>query len=274
MEYQFITIDGISLAYLEKNASSGKTIFFIHGNSTSSRTWVKQLKSDALNDYRLIAFDLPAHGFSSSLNGSGPGYNLPGLGKIMAGAVAQMAATSPYILAGVSLGTNVIAEMLPHGIEHSGIILTGSCVIGGEFTIERIFKPGIDLHAGFSDSVPEEELRAYAKLAFSSEDENDWNDFAEDYYKVKDSFRPKIFETVLAGNYSNGIELLRNQPAPVLVIFGADEKVCDAEYLNNASLNLWKGQSFLIEGAGHFVNTDRPGIFNALVAEYAPEVFR
>lgn len=274
MQYKFVNIDGINLAYLEKNNNHTNIIFFIHGNSTSAKAWNKQLNSKELSKYRLIAFDLPAHGESDPLNKGTPNYSLPDLGKILAKAIQQISGTASYILSGVSLGTNIIAEALTHDLRPAGIVLTGSCVIGGEFTLENIFKRDIDLHAGFSDSVSEKELKEYSKLAFSSTLEKDWLDFASDYYKVKDSFRSKMFATVSAGNYSNEIELLRRPAVPILVIFGADEKVCEPRYLDNAGLKLWSGQSFKIKKAGHFVNTDQPEVFNKLFGDFAGGVFK
>ena len=140
MEQKFILIDGISIAYFEKNCEKENSIFFIHGNSSSSAIWLKQFESELLSGYRLIAFDLPAHGASGALNGSGIEYGLPVLGKIMAAAVKESAGDGAYIIAGLSLGTNIVAEMLAHTIAPAGVIVIGSCMIGGEYTMERVFK--------------------------------------------------------------------------------------------------------------------------------------
>ena len=168
MEQKFILIDGISIAYFEKNCEKENSILFIHGNSSSSGVWLKQFESELLSGYRLVAFDLPAHGGSGSLNGSGLVYSLPVLGKIMAGAVKEIAGDDQYIITGLSLGTNIVAEMLAFAIAPAGIIVIGSCMIGGEYTMERVFKPGIDIHAAFADEVSYDELRQYAKLTFIS----------------------------------------------------------------------------------------------------------
>jgi hypothetical protein len=42
MENKFISIDGINIAYLEKNSDAKQTIFFIHGNSCSSYKQFKE----------------------------------------------------------------------------------------------------------------------------------------------------------------------------------------------------------------------------------------
>jgi len=274
MEYQYITVKGIRIAYLEQNPSGDQLIFFFHGNSGSGATWNHQLQSDLLASYRLIAFDLPAHGDSDALTLPGMDYSLPFIGHIMAGAVQQVAGNAPFILAGVSLGCNVIAEMLAYGLTPTGIVLAGPCVVGSGIGIDKAFQPDIDMHAGFSDTVPEEELREYAKLAFSSSSATDWKNFSNDYYRVKDGFRSKLFTTVMAGNYSDEINLLRQQPAPLLVTFGAAEKASNTSYLDEAGLNLWRDKIHMIPSAGHFIQTDQPQALNQLIYEYSRELFK
>ena len=44
MEMKFIEAGQVSLAYLEKNPQFEKTVYFIHGNSGSCRTWRKKNK--------------------------------------------------------------------------------------------------------------------------------------------------------------------------------------------------------------------------------------
>ncbi|QNA43209.1 alpha/beta fold hydrolase [Lacibacter sediminis] len=274
MKYQHINIEGIQLAFLESKGITDDIIFLVHGNSTSARSWNKQLKSPDLSSYRMIAFDLPEHSESGSLVNTRFTCSLPQLGEILSAAVKQLSGNNRFILAGVSLGTNIIAETLKYSIHPSGIALIGSCVIGGEFTLEKIFKKNIDLHAGFTDSVSEHELKKYAALAFSSDEEKDWLDFSTSYYQVKNNFRSKMFASVAAGDFSNEIDLLIQQSAPVLVIFGEDEKVCEPDYLDEAGLNLWENRTFKIENAGHFVNNDNPEVLNSLLGEFASEVFR
>src|SRR5882757_9166310 len=99
MNPKFISVEGIRLSYLEKNPEGGKVIFFIHGNSSSSHAWRAQFESELLAGYRLIAFDLPAHGGSAAPQD----YSLPGLGRIMAKAVILLAGERDYIISGLSL---------------------------------------------------------------------------------------------------------------------------------------------------------------------------
>jgi hypothetical protein len=70
MEQKAIVASGIMISHLIENEQASKTIFFIHGNSISSRSWTKQLKTPLLKDFRIPEKD----------------YSLPGLARIMANA--------------------------------------------------------------------------------------------------------------------------------------------------------------------------------------------
>ena len=48
-----------------ESEGTGRPIVLIHGNSSSSRVWSKQLEGSLGKKYRLIAIDLPGHGDSA-----------------------------------------------------------------------------------------------------------------------------------------------------------------------------------------------------------------
>jgi len=271
MQPKFITVEDISLAYFEVNPDGERTIFFIHGNSSSSRIWRAQLETDLLSGYRLIAFDLPAHGQSPCFHD----YSLPVLGRIISAAINGLAAGHAYIVAGLSLGTNVLAEALGHSLKPNGIVLIGSCIIGGPCSMEVVFLPDIDIHAAFTDDVSEDELLQYWSLAgISGPEDEKYPLFAADYYATQDNFRSKMFATVMAGNLSNEIDLLQLSTIPVLVIFGGEEKVCNKDYLDNAGLRLWQERVFKVPGAGHLASIDQPEKINDLMLQYARDRFK
>src|SRR6516164_2468281 len=49
-----------------ESPGTGRAILLVHGNSSSSRIWQKQLEGPLGGKYRLIAIDLPGHGRSSA----------------------------------------------------------------------------------------------------------------------------------------------------------------------------------------------------------------
>lgn len=272
MDKKYIDVEGIKLFYLEKNETDRPAIFFLHGNSCSSNAWRKQLYHPLFANYRLIAFDLPSHGKSGAANKAD--CTLPGLARLLSNGVKQLSQKKPFILVGVSLATNIIAEMLAYDVKPAGIVLAGPCIAGGEFTLEKMVKPGTHVGVVFQDDAPAEEIDAYAKETSLSNADDDLEFFRQDYATVVKPFRSLLAQSIFNNRMSNQVELLQKNNMPLLMIFGKDEKVVDPDYLDKAPLRLWHNKIFKIAGASHLVNIDQPGAFNNLLREFAEDVFK
>lgn len=272
VQQKFITVRNIRLSYLESNSNRKNTIFFIHGNSSSSQAWEKQLTAPELSGYRLIAFDLPAHGESGASENPDEDYSTIDLGEIMAEAVASLA-TGKYIIGGLSLGSSIAAESLANNLDPAGIFIAASTCLGEGFTLDNIAQPGIDLSFLFTDDAPVNTIEAYASLASFSPNPNDKQQILQDYFLVKAPFRSTLLNTVIAGKIGNEIKLIQDQNMPVLVIFGKEDQIIKPDHLDNAPFELWQGKAFKLPKSSHFVNLDNPDTFNHLLAGYAKEQF-
>ncbi len=125
MKQKRLAIQQLTISYIDANEDSDKIIFFIHGNSSSSKTWFRQMTYKSFSNFRLIAFDLPGHGESSHSKNPADEYSAIATGKVMAEAVNILSGKNRFILAGFSYGTNVVAEMLLNGVHPAGIVLIG-----------------------------------------------------------------------------------------------------------------------------------------------------
>jgi pimeloyl-ACP methyl ester carboxylesterase len=272
MDKKYISVEEIKLFYLEKNETAESTIFFLHGNSCSSNAWRKQLNDPLFDGYRLIAFDFPSHGKSDAAKEAD--CSLPALARLLSDGVKQLSRNKPFILTGVSLATNIIAEMLAYDVRPAGMVLAGPCIAGGEFTLEKMVRPQTHVGVVFKDDAPAEEIDAYAKETSLSDAEDDLEFFRQDYATVAKPFRSLLAQSIFNNQMSNQVELLQKNDVPVLMIFGKDEKVVDPDYLDTAPLPLWQNNIFKIEGASHLVNIDQPQAFNNLLRKFAEDVFK
>jgi len=271
--HSFIQVKGIEIAYLEKNRNAGKIIFFIHGNSISKRSWRKQYNSELFSSYHLIALDLPGHGHSGKADNPGQTYDLISLASIMSEAVEQLHNSKPYLLAGLSLSTNIITEMLAFSTRASGLVLAGACIVGKNYPLESFVKPGTHVGVVFTNDAPSDEVLLYAGETSLTTNQEDIDIFLEDYNATDKTFRGALAASVAAEKYSDEVELLQQSNIKSLVVFGKDEKIVEPGYLDTAPINLWKNSVFKIEGAGHLVNIDQPEAFNELLKNFADEVF-
>jgi pimeloyl-ACP methyl ester carboxylesterase len=272
MQKHHLTIKGIRIAYIEQNPDCKNTIFFIHGNSLSSASWMKQLNSELLSKYRLIAFDLPAHGDSAASPAPDNHYTFAGLASIATLLVEELE-TGPYIICGVSLGTNIMAEMIPFGIDPAGMFFAGSCLMGEGIGLDRIALPGADLSVFFSDDTEDTAVKKYMSLTSLSEDLSDEQLFLSDFKKVQTPFRSTFINSIMTGKLGDHFRQVNSSSCLMGWVFGADEKVANPHYLDDVDIPKWNNQVFKIPGASHLVNIDQPEEFNKLLAEFAEDCF-
>lgn len=274
MKKKTTTIRNIKITYLIKNDWARQSIFFVHSNSGSSRSWIPQLIGQVLNNYRLIAFDLPSHGNSGISPNPEVDYSLPGLAKIITEAVRLLADNKPYILSGLSLGSNIIAEMLAYDLKPAGIVLAGSTIVGKGYSSMDFIFPNTHVDVVFSDGRVHDDIETYAYEANFSDEPAAIKAFMKDYTLVKDNFRSIFFDTVLKESYNDEIELLTSSGLSTLVIFGENDKIVDNSYLDKVPFKLHNQKVYKIPKASHMVNTDQPDVFNNLLADYAREIFK
>ena len=268
MEQKFISVDGLNLAYREKNPSADKTIYFIHGNSGSSSTWSKQLDSPLFSDIQLIAFDLPGHGMSDSSSNPAIDYSPARLGTIMAEAVNALATNHSYILIGFSFGTNIIGEMLCNNLNPAGTILASSCIINSIADLQTVFLPNQNGNNFFNDSIPREDLEKLAFDCFYLQDRRELEKFKTDFENTKMPFRSTLLKKAVEVNISNEIDCLKKKNFSTLIIFGKEDKIVNVDYLDSIPDSQWNKTIHKLPGAGHFVHIDQPEIFNQLIFNY------
>jgi pimeloyl-ACP methyl ester carboxylesterase len=269
---KLITIGDVSLSYVQKNSSFNNTIIFLHGNSSSASSWNNQFSDSALDEFNLIAPDLPAHG-ESSANADGD-YSLKYVKTLLAEAVIQLTNGKPFLLVGFSLSSNIAVEMLQEEINPEGMVLISPCIIGHQYPISVVAKPQEKTSPLFLDDADEDFLNDYFSASLYSKSMDTIKLLVNDYYKVKHSFRSIFINSVLNGGHSDEIELLKKYHKPVLIIFGKDEAVLNQNYLDNSPFKLWKNTIFKIPRAGHYVHLEQPHEVNKLITEYATELLK
>jgi pimeloyl-ACP methyl ester carboxylesterase len=260
----------MQLAYYEKHADKTSTIFFLHGNSSSSRTWMGQWESPLFDGYRLIAIDLPGHGASGVSQDPASDYTLKGLAAILAEAVKALA-RGPYIICATSLATNIAAEMIACGIEPVGILLEGASVIGEGIGLDKVTQPGVDISPITMDHVPVASVEGYSSVVFHAVDGDTKKQFVDDFLTVQAPFRTTIIGSIFSGQMSDQVNLLRSLSCPVAHVYGAEERVINTGYLSDVDIPKWRDQIFLIPGAGHLAHVEQPEAFNRILSSFTQD---
>ncbi|NNN14200.1 MAG: alpha/beta hydrolase [Acidimicrobiaceae bacterium] len=130
-------VDGVR--YLRRR-TTGPSVIFVHGFCGSGDLFDVLFDSVALEDFDLIAVDLPGHGGSIALDGGeGQGADRFFRGEHLKG-VANLPQGRPVVWVGWSLGAIPIAEFLTEDsqVDSRGVNLVGpSFAVGNQKAIER-----------------------------------------------------------------------------------------------------------------------------------------
>ncbi len=92
MDERQIDVDGQRIAFAQSEGG-GRAVIFVHGNSSSARTWQPVMTGEFGQRFRCLAFDLPGHG-SSAPAGDAEDYSLPGYAQVLAGFAAATGAAA------------------------------------------------------------------------------------------------------------------------------------------------------------------------------------
>src|SRR5262245_23322117 len=146
MQTQFLTINGLRIAY-QDTRGHGPAVIFVHGNSLSKAAFEKQLSSPLARSYRLVALDLPGHG-ESQHDTTTPllTYRLPGYATMVV-AFAQQLQLTNAVYVGWSLGGNILLEALQGINGHpplpspAGLCIFGAPPLATNADIPKAFLP-------------------------------------------------------------------------------------------------------------------------------------
>lgn len=268
MALKSIVSNAVKIAYFEKNESAAFTLFFFHGNSSSHHSWKHIFDQKIFEHCRIVAFDLPGHGDSDS----SPDCSLLAIGKLLAECINQMADSKPFILVGVSLGTNIIAEALSYDIDPLGIVLAGPCIVGTGCAIPDIMIPNTCVGLSFTDELDNEQLNELARLLTNKHLQSSIDQLENDFKLVKSNFRSKFGLSVSEGKFSDQVQIINNKNLPTLVIIGDADRVFFSNYLDHISLPLWNNKIYKISG-GHWIHLDNPHLFNELLSNFVQDIF-
>jgi pimeloyl-ACP methyl ester carboxylesterase len=81
----------------------GRAVVFVHGNSSSARTWLPVLTGPFRRRFRCLAFDLPGHGQSAPA-ADHSAYSLPGYAAVLA-AFTQACGAADAVIASARAGS-------------------------------------------------------------------------------------------------------------------------------------------------------------------------
>jgi len=269
MQAKSVTIDGKNVNYYE-SVGRGKNVILIHGNSSSAKTFKKQLDSDFGRKYHVFAMDLPGHGDTAWADELAT-YSMPGYAKVVA-AFAKELGLDDAVLVGWSLGGHIVLEahnLLPKA---KGFAIYGTPPLAFPPDMESAYKANPAVNVGFIADVSDEQARSYAASFFAKDSTEDLSPFVEDILKTDGRAREGLMASIVPDGYQDEVKIVAELDRPLLVIHGEDEQLVNSEYIEGLNIpNLYKNQVQFVSDAGHATHWENSKDFNAILDSFIRE---
>jgi pimeloyl-ACP methyl ester carboxylesterase len=266
-----VKIAGQQIAYLESPRARGgqddPAVIFVHGNSSSARTWLPILSGDFGQRFRCLALDLPGHGQSEPARDQA-NYSVPGYAAVLTGFAREVGACDAVIV-GWSLGGQIAMEAAPALPDAGGFVIFGAPPIATPAQLAEAFVPHPAIGILFKADVSEAEAKLAAESLTAPGSPLDVGAFAADILATDGAARAGLAASAGAGRFADEIAIVTALRRPLAILQGADEQLVSLDYLRKLHIPaLWRGEVLLIPGTGHAPHQEAPAQFAALLTEF------
>jgi pimeloyl-ACP methyl ester carboxylesterase len=250
-----------------QSPGTGRPILLIHGNSSSSRIWQKQLEGPLGAKYRLIAIDLLGHGASSPAPDPEQDYSGPGYAGCIA-VVARELDLKDAVIVGWSLGGHAVLNAAPSLPMAAGLMIFGTPPISKTPDGFSGFK-GLSATA-FTPAPSDAEIAEWLTSAFAPGYSPIPPFLEADFRRTDGNARGYLGASAQAGRFDDEVEIVRNLKIPLAVVQGREEQIVDLGYLQRLPApTLWRGQVQVVDGAGHATQWEKAEAFDRILDEFA-----
>jgi pimeloyl-ACP methyl ester carboxylesterase len=272
MAQESIRVSGQEIAY-RRSSGEGRPVVFVHGNSSSSRTWHHLLDGAFGQRYRCLALDLPGHGTSSPAVDAGT-YSLPGYAAILAGFVDALDARDAVIV-GWSLGGHIALEAVRALPDAAGYVIFGTPPVSGLADLPDAFQPNPAVQTGFTSDVDPEAALTYATSFFAPDSTLSTDELVADILRTDGTARSALAASMAATQFADEVEVVAALDRPLAILHGAREQLVSLSYLSKLQApTLWRGAVQVIPGAGHTPQEETPDEFAELLDQFISELIQ
>ncbi len=266
-----VTLDGLTLHYVEWGASHSKPLVLLHGLTGHARTW-DRLALELSPPFRVLALDQRGHGDSDAAPDAD--YRVGAMAGDLTGFVEHLGLES-FALLGLSMGGRVAmayAGASPARVERLVIVDIGP----------EIHLPGLDRIRGMITGTPErieseEQALEYARRANPRYEEADLRHrLSHALRRAPDGTLTWKYDNALrdmmrGGGRRDAIDLwepLGRITCPTLVVRGAESDILSPEIAKRMLDRLPNARLIEVPEAGHSVPGDQPDEFARVVRSF------
>ncbi len=248
---------------------NGMPLVMLHGSGASKHVFCPQFSDQSLNEYRLIAIDLPGHGNSSDAADSAA-YNHRGLARAVGLVLDQLEVVNPAI-AGWALGGNIAIELAASGRKVRGLALISAPPLPrGPFGFFRAHQPKFDMLLTMKERFTENDAERFTSLIFG--DCPDRRGLAS-VLRADGRCRAHLAKAMFHGEGIDQRRFVENTDIPLSIINGQHDPLLRLNYFDDLNLHsLWRGESQTIADAGHACFLDQPQAFAELLTGFLSDI--
>lgn len=269
MDRKSINLNRSSISFYS-HLKNSPAIVFLHGNSLAADSFIAQLEDPALQNFSLIAIDLPGHGMSQYVPVASEKYNLFDFRDQVLECLRALKIEN-FIFAGHSLGGHVAMECLPFAGGCKGVFLWGAPPVTLPLDTSALFNPDPRVALLFTPDLSPGELHNLASLLTKPEHTKEIEKMVS---QSDPAFREKFPISFMQGKVSDEYMLLTSSGLPFAILHGADDELVNYKYYHALGLaRVWRGKPQLIENCAHSIQIEKPEIFNDLLTQFYSDVF-
>ncbi len=251
-------------------SGQGPAAVLIHGNSSSSRAFSKQLDGALGERFRLVAIDLPGHGASDDKKDPAL-YSLRNQGRSLRAAIDAVGLANAHFV-GWSMGGHFALELAPGLPEARGFFIFGAPPFALPPAMELAFLPHPAMRVAFAETIDRDQAAAYVASFFAPGFADIPAFFVEDVLRTDGRARAGIRAGIGSGGYHDETVIVRDLEAPLAVLHGVEDQLVNGAYFATLTMpTLWRGAVQTIPGAGHAPQWETPQAFDALLEAFLEE---
>ena len=264
MGLEVVRVAGQDIA-CRRSSGTGVPVVFVHGNSSSSRTWHHLLDGEFGQRHRCLALDLPGHGESPAAPGT---YSLPGYAAVLAGFVEAVDARNAVIV-GWSLGGHIALEAVSALPDAAGFVIFGTPPVSGLADMPAAFLPNPAVQIGFTADVDRDSAVAYASSFLAPGSTLSIDALVDDILATDGTARSELSESLATMPVVDEVAVVGTLTTPLAILHGEGEQLVSLDYLRKLHApTLWRGEVQLIAGAGHAPQEETPDELALLLEQF------
>lgn len=236
----------------EMGKENDETIVFLHSEGTAGWMWDKQL--EVFTDYHCIVPDLPGHGKSAEVKT----LTIQSSADMIIDIIKNKAKNGKAHLAGLSLGAQIIVQILSTAPEIADYVLMSGAVVRNSQPSENFLKL-LDYLINVYLPDKNKTIRIMSYVRSYNIPKNLRGKFKESTYVIEPDSLDRIIRENMLFKMPDGIGKV---DVPVLVMAGQKDFIIIKESAINLLNELPNSKGAIALKVGHMWNIENPKLFN------------